>query len=156
MRKVISQLLGFALMLGIGLIPAKAQTSGAIAESNPAVYSLAEGAGNIMPDPGRAGPRGCSSSGSRMGSIPGEAATGYSLSQMGPRTLSEAGRKGAPKVPELASMILFGSGLMLLGGALRRRNARPAQARQNALWVTKPFREESAIPASMAAAVRND
>lgn len=53
---------------------------------------------------------------------------------------SSGGGASAPIVPEPASMILFGSGLTLLGGVLRRRKAPADQAgRNNAAPVTPPL-----------------
>jgi hypothetical protein len=167
--RTIQKILVLGLVLGIGLIPAKAQKSIALADSNSAMYSLANGTANIMPHPGEASSRRCSSSGSPMRSISGNAATGSSLLLRGPRTSVDAGRetisarapdpghggKAAPRVPELASMIMFGSGLMLLGGVLRRRNAMPDQTRRNSTWAAMPLNADTAVPDSIAGLVRN-
>ena len=168
--KTIQKTLVLGLVLGIGLIPAKAQKSITLAGSNSAMYSLASGTASVMPDPGEASSRRYSFSGSPMASISGNAASGSSLLLRGPRTSVDAGRetvsarapganhgkKGAPREPELASMIMFGSGLMLLGGVLRRRTPTSHQARRNSTWAAMPLSADTAAHSSIGGLVRND
>ena len=47
--------------------------------------------------------------------------------------------KDVPALPAPVSMIVFGSGLMLLGGLLRRRKAVPDQARQDPARTVNPL-----------------
>jgi hypothetical protein len=72
-------------------------------------------------------------SGRAMRTFPGH--TGASLKMLA--LLGDL--KGVPALPAPVSMIVFGSGLMLLGGLLRRRKAAPDQARQDPARTVTPL-----------------
>ncbi len=222
MGKTIAKLLVLGLMMGIGLIPAEAQTSITLTGSEPLTFT-GYSTNGITVDLGSCGGGGCLLAGSTMGSVSGSTAYSFNLftgepilattsgtgtftawSGYGPGlvgsmlgidglngtllflgtltdlTFSQSasgspvqmaatatpssgasvslsgtinvgsgelsglpgtnGSTSGPIVPEPASMMLFGSGLILLGGVLRRRKAPADQAgRNNAAPVTPPL-----------------
>ena len=104
MKKMVLKILVLGLLMGIGPIPVKTETSIRFRDS-----------------------------GRTLRSFPGHTPTHHNMLAL------LSGQPDAPDLPEPLSMILFGSGLMLLGGVLRRRKAAPPQAQPDTSRTVTPL-----------------
>jgi hypothetical protein len=155
MKKTTTTLLVLGLMLVTVLGSAKAATPAAMAGASTVMTSYGSGKGNTMTSLGMSGLKSGASSRLMLGSALGNERMDDPPSVTPARIVTAAGRKSAPMVPELASMLMFGSGLMVLGGVLRRRNPELDPSGQGARLAAKPVEENSAIPDASSGFVRN-